>query len=385
MIIWFVLVFSIIGLALAVALYSSFLPYFSLLSDIKNYNIAYYGAQTAVERSLSVLRYREAWFEWSGGWVWTTPSWPVSDYQNEYLSDNIRSLAREIQWRTDGVIPRTWQGNIEYRLLSWTSNEYNMLSYHTPLRLPLSVDETLWSSAYSTGSDQIISYDGNGFEIQLRLNPVIRAIFDPADNAEWRLCNDEDNSGDSIRDDVIVDRWRRGKFDWQDFSIIPRNMVRFNTWTNTWLVDMVNDASIRESDVNSMTTTNSDVVVFWNTINPLDQFREEWTLITGHLMIASQEVIENIGTSSFEDLLGDTTNITDQELTLFLARLLETCWDDIYPFLEYRIVYDGGWDQLPDPWFRIHGKWQAGWYTVNIYVRKSTNRDDTLSSFTVVF
>ncbi len=60
MIVGFVLILSIVGIALATALYSNFLPYFSLLSDIKNYNMAYYGANTAIERSLLVLRYQEA-------------------------------------------------------------------------------------------------------------------------------------------------------------------------------------------------------------------------------------------------------------------------------------------------------------------------------------
>lgn len=69
MIIAFVLILSSIGLIIAVALYSNFLPYFSLLSDIKNYNIAYYGANAAIERSLSVLRHQEAGFQGSGGWV----------------------------------------------------------------------------------------------------------------------------------------------------------------------------------------------------------------------------------------------------------------------------------------------------------------------------
>lgn len=374
-----------------IALYSNFLPYFSLLSDVRDYNIAYYGAQTAVERSLSVLRYREAGFEWSGGWIDNNVIWPLSDYQNEYLSDKFRVLTREIQWRTDGMIPTPWQGNIEYRLLSWVSNDYNMLSYHSPLRLLLSVDNTQWINAYRIDLDNIIYYNWGGFEISLRLNPVIADIFDPNDNdSDWNLCNSiRDSSGDGITDDVVVDRGRKGKyndgFSLQDFSIIPRNVVVYNSVINTWLVDDANDGSARERDINTMSTNNT-LIQFTDTINPLTNFRLATPTVTGHLMIASQSLIDQIASDTFQALLINN-NIIDQELILFLARLLETCEEDIYPFLEYKINYDTNGDStyLPDPWFMIHGKSQVWWYTVNMYVRKSINKDDTLSSFTVVF
>lgn len=64
----FMMILSVAGVAIALSLYSLFTPYFSLLKDIKHYNMAYYGANMAMERSLLVLRQQGPGFEGTGGW-----------------------------------------------------------------------------------------------------------------------------------------------------------------------------------------------------------------------------------------------------------------------------------------------------------------------------
>lgn len=60
MVLGFVIVLSIVGIGLALIMYANLLPFISTLGDIKEYNMAYYGAHSALERSFLVLRQRDA-------------------------------------------------------------------------------------------------------------------------------------------------------------------------------------------------------------------------------------------------------------------------------------------------------------------------------------
>ena len=53
----------IIGMGMLVGLYSSFLPFFENVGDIVEYNSAYYGAVSSVERGLLVSKYQQPGFE----------------------------------------------------------------------------------------------------------------------------------------------------------------------------------------------------------------------------------------------------------------------------------------------------------------------------------
>ncbi|MBP6910239.1 hypothetical protein KBC03_01425 [Patescibacteria group bacterium] len=48
------------GALIVGALYSSIIPFFSIVSDTANYNIAYYGAIGSTERALVSLRHHKA-------------------------------------------------------------------------------------------------------------------------------------------------------------------------------------------------------------------------------------------------------------------------------------------------------------------------------------
>ena len=67
--------------------------------------------------------------------------------------------------------------------------------------------------------------------------------------------------------------------------------------------------------------------------------------------------------------------ISDQELSLFLTRHLVSLSGGIYPFLEYMLYFSG---TIAQPYFTINGKSQVGDYTVQMNVKKSINKNETL-------
>lgn len=388
MIIWFVLILSTVGISLAIALYSNFLPYFSILSDIKNYNMAYYGANTTIERSLLVLRYQEAWFQWTWWWdkAWNVYG-PVSDSDNNvfsYYSTMNSTLMWAITWRPLlNTIPWINNGMIQWSFL-WdrTTNDYNILSYNQPQTIPLWVDNTSDSDAYSGDSSRDY-FDGKDIELSLQFTPLVYSWF----SEQW-LCFTDDNSGDWVKDEVVVDRWWKwtyidGSSDSVPFSILPRSLVGLLSW-GTEIIVQEDDESIRERDINTM-FAQGNALIFWEKINPLYGWWLRDSERNKHLMIGSEILSgDEIDQDSFNTLLQNPTVIKDQELNLFLAKHLTTCDGNIYPFLEYLIKF--AWDnKISQPYFAVHWKSQVGKYTVNMYLKKSINKKETLNSFTVVF
>lgn len=388
MIIWFVLILSTVGISLAIALYSNFLPYFSILSDIKNYNMAYYGANTTIERSLLVLRYQEAWFEGTWGWdrAWNVYG-PSSDSDNSifsYYSTMNSTLMWSIMWRPfANTIPWINNGMIQWSFL-WDriTNDHNVLSYNQPQTIPLWVDNTPDSDAYS-GDMSRDYFDGKDIELLLQFTPLVYTWF-----AEQWLCFTNDNSGDWVKDEVVVDRWWKwvyidGSNDSIPFSILPRSLVGLLSW-GTEIIVQEDDESIRERDINTMFSQGNGLI-FWEKMNPLYGWWLRDSERNKHLMIGSEILSgDEIDQDSFNTLLQNPATIKDQELNLFLAKHLTTCDGNIYPFLEYIIKFV--WDnKISQPYFSVHWKSQIGKYTVNMYLKKSINKKETLNSFTVVF
>lgn len=55
-----------IGAVIVTALYSAIVPFFAILGNTANYNIAYYGAIGSTERALLSLRYHTPGYEARG-------------------------------------------------------------------------------------------------------------------------------------------------------------------------------------------------------------------------------------------------------------------------------------------------------------------------------
>jgi hypothetical protein len=392
MIVWFVLILSIVWVSLATALYSNFLPYLSLLSDVKNYNMAYYGANTAIERSLLVLRYQEAWFEWTGWWnknLWSIVTSPVSDqWWLWYFDQNTTTLQRTIVSRPNSQsIPGTWQGDTDFYLLSGSSNDWNKLDYRRPQQIPLWVDSTSSDQAYVVSTGRTF-FTGSNIVLNLQLIPSVKEKFSNW-VSDWELNNDNDWDWDGINDDVIVNRWRKWLYDTSsEFSILPRSLVSALNDTAD-IESSSSDESIRENIINTVSSPfNSYDIVFWDFINPLyndDGSPLKSNTQNNHLMISDDNATTSgISTSSFNDLLWDS-DLSSQELNFFLTNALISKGDWIYPFLQYNIGFEWNPATISQPYFTINGKSQVWDYTVQMNLRKSINKNDALWSFTVVF
>ncbi len=416
MIVWFVLILSIVWISLATALYSNFLPYFSLLSDIKNYNMAYYGANTAIERSLLVLRYQEAWFEGTGGRNKTISNIgdsPASDkWWFWYFDTGDTTLQWTIVSRSDGqAVPWTWRWNTDSYLLSGWSNDWNKLDYRSPQKIPLWVDNTPSDQSYEIDNGDRYSFSVNNIKLHLQLVPSVKEKFSNWWEGDWKLNEDTDGDGDGITNDVIVDRWRKWIYgDGFEFSILPRSLV--GSVMMGWdIISLADDESIREDIINTLVSfPTTPPITFWYNFNPL--YNNWWGSLKSsqkdtHLMISADQddlaliddpslIIDgdpdnidyeyrrgDLANQDFTNLLLATVPLR-QELNFFLNRNLISIGGGIYPFLQYKIEFDMS-GPISQPYFTINGKSQVWDYTVQMNVKKSINKNETLWSFTVVF
>ena len=229
MILIFVLLLWIIWLSIALSLYSGFLPYFSLLKDIKQYNMAYYGANTSIERSLLVLRQQEAWYESNGWWNNETRfavssdllpwEWILPTFDgNNYMNWTIKSRT------TDGSIPLSGNWN------SPSSLNYNILKYGQTQTIPLWIDDTSKEQAYDKDEKRLWYY-GDEIDLYLHLPNDVRESFLSAwlSDDDIMLCDENcDSDDDGVMNDIVV--WRRFdgllNHDISDpfnFSILPKN------------------------------------------------------------------------------------------------------------------------------------------------------------------
>ena len=399
MIILFTLMLWIIWLAIALSLYSNFLPYFSLLKDVKQYNMAYYGANTAIERSLLVLRQQESGFEWKGWRQW----WALgvlsdNSFDNFSYFTKDTSLLWDIQSRSSNeqTIPLAgmWNSNY-YSTMEWLT-DYNMLSYGKTQTINLWVDSTPNSQSYQKDNNRV-QYNGESISLEAHIPLDIREIFIKQTTAEESLLCDGgsvetcDADNDGVVNDILISWWLNGFFnDWWEnynFSILPRNIIGRVGDTDAAIV-FGTDESIREGDVNEMSEEPGRKSIVWgDTINPLSSLYNITRQDHGswHSLIGSETIFDaNIHQSSFSELFKDDPNtIVDLELKFSLLQRLLTRGGQIYPFLNYRLVTDNG--NLSQPFFYIQWTSKVWDYSVQMNVRKPVDKTNGLDSFTVIF
>ncbi len=393
MIIVSILMLWVIGLSIGLSLYSSFLPYFSLLRDIKEYNMAYYGANTAIERSLLVLRQHGPWFESDGWWNLDgdedvssdiTKDIPNFNRNGNYISWTIRS-------RTDnGHIPWVWQGNTD-------DPEYNMLAYGQTQTIPLWIDNADPSDAYDKDETSRERYEGSDIKIAFQLPRTIVESFhnQGVEDEDTDLCDDPynelcDGDGDGVANDIVVGRRMDGMFDENPFSILPRNVVgRYDSWDILASVHP-NDSAIRETDVNAMSSSDN-MITFWSSYNPLDTLMttmpERDSTTEGHLMIGSQILFDDplaLNTIVFSDFSTYIPDLHDLALKFTLQQKLITNNGQIYPFLRYRVESDPAYP-IAQPFFFVKGEAKVWDYVVKMTVTKPIDKQNSISSFAVIF
>jgi len=367
------LVFTIILLSVSVgilvSLYSIFFPFIQNIGNISNYNSAYYLALSSVERWELVLKYKGPWFSWSGWFLWSSSRGPTSDLYSSIISWANNWTWREISSRTN-ILPSTWMWNVDYMLSTGDSKNFNMIDYNYKEKIILSMDNTNDPSLYYTWKGNISYFSWDNINWIFRLPPKAFEMFWWTTN--WPLCNspvqDCDQNWDDIYDDIVLNRWLNGFYNWKQFKILPTTSVFYYSWM---MVDYYNDNAIRKSVINEIWN-----IEFTNSFNPI-KWRTSW--ITRHNVI-SQEAT-SLNDYNFENIF-KSPYISWLELNFSLVSLLQTLNWNIYPFLEYRFWFP---QMVSDKFFYIRWNWRIQDYDVQILIKKPASQDNVAWDFTVIF
>lgn len=408
MIIPVIIIFAGVGLTLTLALYSGFMPYFSLISDIKNYNQAYYGAYTAVERSLLVLKRQDLWFE--GSWWWTGVNsyfWPNSDALNDSAPfgyyNNYTTMFWDIRSRTTtwNIVP--WlEGDMLDPDLQEQGEWYGVLYYGDTLLVPLRRDATLSQDVYKPWLFKKWQYTGP-LQIRFVLNDTIKNFFWTTAHQQnyselCETCTNASTGEHSMVNSKIID-WKltgNPSVTGNTFTIYPSG-----SWSEDGMGGYIvapEDEYIRPSDINRMTNNTDLALVFGDNINPL---YDENVFPDQPLRLGQNEEHEvdwdaimsgtttHVSTGTFQEIFEHTIN---NELEFALTRELKTDASDwwlyndpnVYPFIQYQIIFDNNYGVIPYPYFTFLWESRVGKYTVSIAWRKYLS-NKFLWSFSVIF
>lgn len=376
MLLAFTLVVLVIWTALLLSVYSIFQPFIKDLWDIKDYNIAYYWAQSSIERALLSLKYHQWWYNASSGYSWvnnaTVNFWNATDFKSATTLWKLSNLQSSMFWsinsQTLWTIPQAGQGNIEAGL-AWTNSEnFNRLDYNTAQEFLLSSDTTSSASNYYNNSITKTQFAWNRIEIKLRLPEKIRTAF-------WgsTLNTSADLGDDNIADDVVVNRTIAGNNGSQSLTVLPYSAVNYSS-----LSVLSQDSQIRESVINSM-TIDSSVLDFTSSKNPIP-------LKSDPLQQNITPPGTSLATADFDDILA---TLTDTKLRLSLINNLLTSSWLIYPYLEYQIrfcsINCSTLVPVSDRFFTITWKSQVGNYNVDIQYKKPVSNTSAGSQYTILF
>jgi len=389
MLLAFVFILLIIGVGILISTYAIFVPFFDNLADITAYNVAYYGANAALERAMLITKYQDPGFVGSWGRRQDTQIGPDSDYKNNILwrlEVNSNSLIRNINSRTT-QIPKPNEGNIDYLLAANDSSWYNKLDYNTRLTFLLSTDQTtIVNDFYAQESNpQIVTFGGNSIEWIFRIPPKAYQKF--GNNTNAYLCDQIgrptncDPDEDRLHDDTIISRNLIGTHNASNanFNILPWTKVLYNK--NPAEVGDGGDSNLRESDINYLLDNPDETIslLFDDTLsnNYVPFLHKSPYLITQHNIISQVE--PQIANKNFTQLFEESTDI---ELHLWLISLLQNREGNIYPFLEYQFRFDKA---IADSFYTIIAEAQVNDYKIQILVKKPTSDTSIAWDFTIIF
>lgn len=376
MLLAFVLVIIVTWLAILSSVYSMFAPFVESFGDIVNYNVAYYGAISAVERGELVLKYKWPGFVWSGGWIDQVTYGKASDVIMSWFSikfENKNWVMRDINSRTTRI-PSMWQWNVDKNLLWSGSENYNKLDYKWVETFLLSLDNSALDSVYSW---TLVSHWEYGWEYisgQFRLPPKISSGFNSVlcDNNPWSPEEICDPDKDGLYDDIVVDWSLKWNYLWNQFFVMPSESVAYY-WTEK-LVNTDEDTTIRESNINSW-----DNIIFSTSRNIYDSS-------VGSLPITQNVIstdVADLSTKIFKDILS-SDQYTWLQLKFALVNLLSSVNWNIYPFLEYFFEFDPN-HPVSDRFYTIQWNGRKWDYDIKIIIKKPTFKETVAGSFTVVF
>ncbi len=376
MFIAFVLILLFILLGVLVGVYSVFAPFTQNIGDVIDFNSAYYGALAGIERANLVLKYRSPGFEGSGWYFGATSYWPKSDLMTGLwnLNNGNNWVSWQIKSRTTNI-PSSGDGNVEYLLSSSDSNNFNELPYYTPWKVYLYIDNTPSDrSAYSwiTTFSYFTWWVFSGY---FRLPSKVITNFGGS-----LLCETCDSNWDLVKDEVAVNRWLDGYYNWTQFSILPNEEIFYSSWRQ---IDTTKDTVLRESIVNN----SSGALYFGNTeshgwynFSPILQYHN--TLTSHNLISTDPSVIKNM---TFKQILTNTDinpQVTWLEFSFGLVDLLRSANGNIYPFLEYQLSFPS---PVSNNFYTLEWESVVWNYDVKIIMKKWTNPDSTIGNFTIIF
>jgi len=365
----FTLVLLVVAVGILVSVYSVFFPFMQNLWTVTQYQMAYYGAVSSVERAELWLRYRSPWFEWSGWFFWSTGYGPLSDYTPELLSGPQQWFRWTIDSRTT-TIPTAGMGNTEAMLSAPDSKDYNQLWYTYLESFLLGYDDTSASQIYFPWGTNILPFSASSITGVFRLPPKIHALFG---DVPGKLCDsyvgDCDPDGDGIANDIAVSWSLEWTYQWRGFKIFPTISVFYYSGMQ---IDEPHDNAIRESIIND-----TGMIAFENSFTPVAPY---WSNLTKHTVVAQDA--SSIETTNFANIFSDTTDYSGLRLSFGAANLFRTFTWSIYPYLEYQFTFS---QPIADRFYTIEGHGRVGEYDVQIILKKPTVQWTVGGDFTVVF
>ena len=359
------------GIALLLAVYSSFLPFVQNYGNTIQYTTAYYGAISAIERWVLAANLRGPGFDGESWWKW---NWSlqnnvgnpadskISEFYNYWDPDKTSLL-----WKVNSStkkIPSPGDGNVAVDF--WTgdnsSKNFNTLNYNIAEAIALGTPGTVQTGNYYQKPDTNANYTTPDTQItvNLRLNPLLSE----------RLSNNKKVLNEWIQKLPLVNWTIKGQKKGAPFSIIPTETLQ---WSK---VDESRDTLIRGNRLNWGQTQ----LTFWGNKNPFNEAGK-----AGEVNIISQNEAD-LRNQPYSDILNWTTgtNLTLDLVNLLLSPKVQAKdkWA-IYPFLEYQIQSNDG--EITDRFFTIQGEGRVGNYAIRLQVKKPTLDQPALWNFTIIF
>ena len=390
MLIALVIILLLIWAAVVWSIYSNFLVFYSNFAESENYHRAYYNAIAALERAELVIKQRQPWFEWNWWWkIWEEKwEWTIADWWSDgiiqsfsYLSNNNSSKNTSTVFRTINSratrIPTEWNWDVDIILSDANDSiDYNMMDYNDAQIFLLYYDNWLkpdgtndnpynkiscgsWSSSCTQSYAWIVTWT-------IRLPWQLKDKFNNL-NTSWALVVGWPQN------DAIVDRQIRWKYqDTPEGPTYPFTVYSTQNYFSGHIFDN-QDSTIRESDIN-----NDLNFEFWNNKrSPTTR----WEIAKLTIISQKETDITNDANNRFATIL-NSNKYTEKQLRFSLLNLLKTTTNMVYPFLEYYVDF---WTEISDKYFTINAEWNYADYKINKLIRKPTNKESVLWSFTSIF
>lgn len=367
-----VIIVALIWAAVIGNIYSNFLVFYSNFAETENYNKAYYASIAGIERAELITKQRQPWFEHKWGWnsgssIGRWSDWPINN-NFSYLSrdSNINSSSR---WRIDSLtnrIPSMWKGDVDKKIATGDSTNYNMMNYNESEIFLLYHDPINFSSEDSNPYEKLEKNDMIRSKLTnisgtIRLPNYLYNTFWKLDIQNWLVWDSNE------KDDVIVDRQVIWKY--KNNSNQTNQFTIFSTQKTSHGNPVSEDTTIRESDIND------DGLQFKFQKESIDEPYNDFRKRT--IISPDSDEIRN-----FEEVFtGD--NFSQVQIKFSLLNQLKTSVWNIYPFLEYFVELTG--DKIPDKYYTINSFWNYWDYEVNLTIQKLTIKESILKSFTTIF